>query len=216
MQNTGTLKPRWKTDGRELPANYAPGNFEAVDIIDLTVEETSMSVDMYPASAEKNPYGIPVSAKLAVALIADFQQLIQPAAADQPKASDELKELLIRSSGITIDKNGLLKTLSQPGCEGIRFYLCRKVVTLEDGSKAAYASLVTVGVDADGKDLHYNFVNGKLDRGLVAANLTNTSLVTEFGAPPPPKNFTAEVPEDKFVLLQYALDQVKNIRNQTP
>jgi hypothetical protein len=212
MPGTEKLKPRWKTDGRELPADYTPGNFEAVDAIDLVVEETAMSVDMDPESADKQPYGIPVSAKLAVALMADFQNLIQPK--DQPE-QDELKDLLIRSSAITIDKNGLLKTLSQPGCEGIRFYLCRKLVTLNDGSKEAFASLVTVGVDAAGKDLHYDFIKDTLSGGLVAADLQSTSLVSEFGTPPPyGSSIDGTSLADKLVLLQYALEQVNNIRNQ--
>jgi hypothetical protein len=217
MQNTGTLKPRWKTDGRELPPNYAPGNFEAVDSIDLLVEETAMSVDMDPGETDKKPYGIPVSAKLAIALMADFQDLIQPAP-DEAEPADELKKLLTRSSAITIDKNILLKTLSQPGCEGIRFYLCKKIVTLSNGSKESFASLVTVGVDAAGKDLHYNFVKDKMSDGLLAAHINNTSLVCEYSAPPPTGNSLKNnnSPEDKLVLLDYALEQVKNIRNQNP
>jgi len=212
MPGTEKLKPRWKTDGKELPPDYTPGNFEAMDAIDLVVEETPMSVDMDPAATDQQPYGIPVSAKLAVALMADFQNLIQPT--DQAE-QDELKALLVRSSAITIDKNGLLKTLSQPGCEGIRFYLCRKVVTLNDGSKEAFASLVTVGVDAAGKDLHYDFVKDSLSGGLVAADLKSTSLVAEFGTPPPwGSTIDATSLADKLVLLQYALEQVTNIRNQ--
>ncbi len=212
MPNNEKLKPRWKTDGRELPANYIPGNFEAIDAIDLVVEETAMSVNMEPEAPDQQPYGIPVSAKLAVALMADFQNLIQP---NDSTEQDELKELLVRSSAITIDKNGLLKTLSQPGCEGLRFYLCKKVVTLNDGSKEAFASLVTVGVDAAGKDLHYNFIPDTLSGGLLAADLKSTSLVSEYGTPPPWGNsVTAPIQADKLVLLQYALDQVNNIRNQ--
>jgi len=215
MQTPNTLKTRWKTDGRELPANYIPGNFEATDAIDISVEETAMSVDMDPDGTEKKPYGIPVSAKLAVALMADFQDLIQPASDTVPE-EDELKNLLRRSSGITVDKNVLLKTISQPGCEGIRFYLCKKLITLSDSSKETFASLVMVGVDADGKDLHYDFVREKLSGGLLAADITNTSLVSEYTTPPPPRTLTSQTIDDKFVLLQYALEQVKNIRNQTP
>jgi len=212
MPTTGPLKARWKTDGKELPANYLPGDFQATDAIDITVEETAMSVDMEPGSTLKQPYGLPISAKLAIALIADFQHMIRPA--DGTTQEDELKQLLVKSSAITIDKNGLLKTLSQPGCEGIRFYLCKKIVALPDGSKESFASLVTVGVDAGGKDLHYNYVENALSEGLVAATLANTSLVSEFAAPPPS---TTTLPEnnieDKLVLLDYALAQVSNIRS---
>jgi hypothetical protein len=212
MPTSGPLKARWKTDGKELPANYLPGDFVATDAIDITVEETAMSVDMEPGSTDKQPYGLPISAKLAIALIADFQHMIRPGGGTSEE--DELKQLLLKSSAITIDKNGLLKTLSQPGCEGIRFYLCKKTVAKTDGSKESLASLVTVGVDSAGKDLHYNYVEGTLSDGLVAATLANTSLVSEFASPPPSGGtLTEEGIQDKLVLLDYALEQVQNIRN---
>lgn len=207
------LKPTWKTDGKELPADYKPGSFEGQDAIDILIQETPMSVDMDPESPEKKTYGVPITAKLAVALIADLQTMIDP-----ESGNDDLKDLLVRSSAITIDKNSLLKTISQPGCEGVRFYLCKKNVSLADGSKKSFASVVTVGVDADGKDLHYNFEKGKLSGGLVGADLINTSLVSEYGAPPPPPyNKTSAIGtfDDRYVLLQYALEQTVNIKNQT-
>ena len=64
---------------------------EGINTIDLVVEETGMSLDMDPEATDQQPYGIPVSAKLAVALMADFQNLIQPV--DQTE-QDELKKLL--------------------------------------------------------------------------------------------------------------------------
>ena len=41
-------------------------------------------------------------------------------------AQSWILELLNQSAAITMSKNYILKTLSQPGCEGIRFYLCMK------------------------------------------------------------------------------------------
>ena len=204
------LKPTWKTDGKELPADYKPGSFEGQDAIDITVFETPLSFNIDPENPDPKPAGIPVSAKLAVALIADFQTMLSG-------DDKELKDVLSHSSAITIDKNNLLKTISQPGCEGVRFYLCKKTVTLTDGSKQTLASLVTVGVDINGKDLHYNFEKGKLADGLIKADVATTSLVSEYGYPPPPPYNVAGSSssfDDKYVLLQYALEQTTNIKNQ--
>ncbi len=206
------LKPTWKTEGKELPADYKPGSFLPQDAIDITVMETPLSFNIDPDDPDPKPAGIPVSAKLAIALIADFQHQLES------KETGELVEMLKRSSAITIDKNTLLKTIAQPGCEGIRFYPCKKIVELADGTKQSFISLATVGVDINGKDLHYEFVKDALAKGLTNADVTNTSLVTEYGYPPPPPKTTtvsgATGFDDKFVLLQYAKQQTANINGQ--
>lgn len=205
------LKATWKTDGKELPADYKPGSFVAKDAIDITVMETPLSFNIDPDDPDPKPAGIPISAKLGVALIADFQHQLES------KDTTELVEMLKRSSAITIDKNTLLKTIAQPGCEGIRFYPCKKIVSLADGTTKNYISLVTVGVDINGKDLHYNFEKGLLSKGLTPAELKNTSLVGEYSQPPPPpynKSLSIDAYDDKYVLLQYAKEQASNIKNQ--
>lgn len=202
------LKATWKTDGKELPADYRPGSFVAKDAIDITVMETPLSFNIDPDDPNPQPAGIPISAKLGVALIADFQHQLES------KDTTELVDMLKRSSAITIDKNTLLKTIAQPGCEGIRFYPCKKIVELADGTKQAFISLVTVGVDINGKDLHYDFVKGSLAKGLSVASVANTSLVSEYGWPPPPpktKDNSMALSNDKWVLLEYAKEQVSNI-----
>ena len=204
------LKATWKTDGKELPADYKPGSFVARDAIDITVMETPLSFNIDPEDPDPKPAGIPISAKLGVALIADFQHQLES------KETGELVDMLKRSSAITIDKNTLLKTISQPGCEGIRFYPCKKTVELADGTKQSFVSLVTVGVDINGKDLHYDFVKGALAKGLAAAGVTNSSLITEYGYPPPPpynKNSSVTL-DNRWVLLEYAKEQVININSQ--
>ena len=215
---------RWKTSARILADDYLPGRVSTNDVSDLKIAETARSVDMDEGDAgmEKDPYGIPVSAKLGIALIASFQKLISPLREKlksnnfneffTEEQADTLTDLLTRSSAITIDKNVLLKTLSQPGCEGVRFYLCKKMVA-DAGKEKAYISLVTVGVDAKGQDLHYEYNEGRLQSGLLAAHLLNTSLVSEYGSPPPPRTaaFALEEFDNKFALLKYALDEAKNI-----
>lgn len=205
------LKATWKTEGKELPADYKPGSFLPQDAIDITVMETPLSFNIDPDDPDPKPAGIPVSAKLAIALIADFQHQLES------KDTGELVEMLKRSSAITIDKNTLLKTIAQPGCEGIRFYPCKKIVELADGSKQAFISLVTVGIDINGKDLHYDFQKDLLLKGLTPAELKNTSLVGEYSQPPPPpynSSLSLQDFDDKYVLLQYAKVQVANINNQ--
>lgn len=203
------LKATWKTDGKELPADYKPGSFVAQDAIDITVMETPLSFNIDPDDPNPKPAGIPISAKLGVALIADFQHQLDS------KDTGELVDMLKRSSAITIDKNTLLKTISQPGCEGIRFYPCKKIVELSDGTKQAFISLVTVGVDINGKDLHYNFDKTLLEKGLAGSDLKNTSLVGEYNQPPPyNKASSTQTFDEKYVLLQYAMQQESNIKTQ--
>jgi len=225
MSTEKNLLPAWKTEAKTLSADYKTGGItKAVIQDDLQIFETPMSVDMEEGKGDNQPYGIPVHAKLGIALIADFQALLLPlieklkspelAALLDIGLSDNLVDLLVRSSAITIDKNVLLKTLSQPKCEGVRFYLCKKVLDESEGKQRAYMSLVTVGVDAVGKDLHYDFKPGMLKDGLGAVDLATTSLVTEFHAPPPPRTgtFTENI-DDKFVLLQYAKEEAAKIKS---
>ncbi len=225
MATEPNLQPTWKTEAKTLAADYKAGDIiKPVMDDNLQIFETPMSVDMEEGKGDNQPYGIPIHAKLGIALIADFQAILSQLLAklQSPEItnlldiglSDNLAELLLRSSAITIDKNVLLKTLSQPGCEGVRFYLCKKVLDEADGKQTAYASLVTVGVDAVGKDLHYEYKPGALRDGLVGADVTTTSLVTEFGGPPPPRSFagaTTEAFSDKFVLLKYAEEEAVKI-----
>ena len=214
----------WKSlKGKSLAEDYKPGNIKATDNAVIGIYETPCSMQMGDwVTGEKaaEPCGIPITAELGIGLIADLQYLIQPIVAAATKESfsaaitdesfETLQELLRHSSAITIDKNVLLKTISQPGCEGIRFYLCKKVI--ED---ASYLSLVTVGVTSDGQDLHYEYTPDKLQGGLKEAALPTTSLVSEYGTPPPPRNMAlAEAVSNKYALLKYALEESENIKKE--
>ena len=90
--------------------------------------------------------------------------------------TNELKHLIEGSFAITFDKNVLLKTISQPKCEGVRFYLCLKQAEQQED----VLSLVTVGVDANGKDLLYEF-----QPGIPVEDIQTRSLIAEYGYPPP-------------------------------
>jgi len=150
----------WKAKGLKLnePPNPNPS-------IDITEYHRSLSMD-----DDSQPYGIAIDAPLAVTLIKALREKV----AAQPP-TNELKQLIEGSFAITFDKNVLLKTISQPKCEGIRFYLCLKQTEqLED-----VLSLVTVGVDADGKDLLYEF-----EPGIPVEDIQTRSLIAEYGYPP--------------------------------
>jgi len=95
--------------------------------------------------------------------------------ANAQKALDWIVELLDHSAAITMDKNIILKTLSQSECEGLRFYLCMKDRPEEDkkvvgdndpkkltgGLREQKLTFVTVGVDRCGHDLEYKYPDGR-------------------------------------------------------
>jgi hypothetical protein len=224
---------RWIAQGKELAETYLKTTTIGAKPqgSDLPIKELAKSVDM-ENKPDDDPYGIPISASLGIALIADFQKIIKPmknffnapnkqnlvnlfsaqesfTPKERSEESVDLVALLLRSSAITIDKNILLKTLSQPACEGVRFYLCKKMV---DG--VPYLSLVTVGVTAEGQDLHYEYDPKKAgENKITEGDVDTSSLVGEYGSPPPPKNFklgeNVNGFDDKFVLLKYAEDLIK-------
>jgi hypothetical protein len=228
---------RWATNGISLQGDYSTSGTQITtasqpDLPSIEVKETarSVSMDKHPG----NPYGIPISPALAIALIADFQKEleisasiffsnslnIQTATTDAPPPHDFklLADLLLRSSAITIDKNIILKTLSQPGCEGLRFYLCKKSVPLSSHENQTFISLVTVGVDKNGQDLHYEYEPDVVKRGkLKDSDVVCMSLVSEYGSPPPPETFDFNNVErknlssfdDRYVLLKYAMNLIK-------
>ena len=127
-----------------------------------------------------------------------------------------LINLLRNSCAITFDKSPLLKTLSQPRCEGIRFYLCltdhyeghesAAEEEHEEGEKySGKLSLVTVGVDKDGKDLHYEYDPGKHISPEIP-NIENRSMCLEYpsikGCRPSDPAFRELEP---YVLYKYAM-----------
>ncbi len=153
---------KWITNGRSL--NEAP-----VEEPTIGVEEFDQSVMMPDAPG---PYGIAVNAPLGVSMIKALWQKVN----NEPD-TNPLKALLSGSFAITFDKSVLLKTLSQPKCEGIRFYLCLK--QSEKNPAEQLLSLVTVGVDEAGKDLLYEY-----QPGIPIKDIPTRSLIAEYGHPP--------------------------------
>jgi hypothetical protein len=68
---------------------------------------------------------------------------------------ENLADLLLRNSlAITADKGTLMKALSQPDCEGLRFYQC---VSGDSTAEPKKLSLVILAVDRESSDLGYEF-----------------------------------------------------------
>ena len=98
--------------------------------------------------------------------------------------SKQLVDLLRYSAAITVSRSMLLKTLSQPECAGVRFYLALKNKEEESSSPGndplkVVFTLVMVGVDKAGVDLNF----GKIKSPSVVPVLKNESLSGEYPAP---------------------------------
>ena len=134
------------------------------------------------------------------------------------EANDWLIELLRNSFAVTMDKSILLKTLSQPDCEGIRYYLAMKrrpdiqskekhdIELTDSEGKPVKLTLVTVGVDKVGTDLHYNF-NPKFHTTETIPDIENESLCTEYPRTPGiAEKFKVNLPAlEPYVLFKYAM-----------
>lgn len=240
---------RWKSNGRKfakydpsgrpVPQDVNTGNDPGDDPEYLVnIQETCRSIDMdrtepdevkpdktNKSKNKKHPYGMPIDARLAVALIAAWQKKVdglkEKLFEEKRELSlnreerDSFKALLKRSSAITVDKNIILKTLSQPGCEGLRFYLCMKSEPSKDEKETDFLSLVTVGVNEYGRDLHYSYDDKNGIKGMKALK-ASYSMLSEYNSPPPPpyniskaKSFIEDSFDKRYAILKYALDEMK-------
>jgi hypothetical protein len=208
---------QWETPGKLLDVDSS-GKLSPLPnpIKDGKVEITEAGNSFYFNEFQDAPIaGIPIDANLAIYLIkrlSDKLSLIQKTLPANGEDEQWLLDLLINSLSISIDKNGLLKTLSQPGCEGIRFYLCTKLEKDDDepDNFSDILSLVTVGIDKDGKDLGYDFNQASANE--IADNIFKVeteSLTTEYSYPPPPrkkkkKTFTKLAAQTSYILGGYS------------
>lgn len=188
---------------------------EAEEFIDI-YEDLSLSVNMDPIEPkpDKAPtkksrlFGIPLDAEEIVNLMKDLLIRLKCAGLDLSKLPYEkievnneealrvLGQLLITSFGMTLDRSLILKILSQPGCEGVRFYLCEKKGKLKD---EFFISLALVGVDQMGQDLLY--VEQDDPKKNPFKHVTTTSLTGEYGHPPTARKI---VGESRYSLLRIA------------
>ncbi len=210
------ITTKWNTPGKILDANTS-GQLPvppADPIIDGTVPVTETGTSFsFPSASNPTKAGVPVDANLGVYLIKklfkSFADIINgPASLSENEKY--LLDLFLHSRAITIDKNSLLKTISQPGCEGIRFYLCAKPnINEAPGEPKQFLSLVTAGIDIDGKDLGYEF---KSQTNTEVANdvfkVDTISLLSEFAAPPPAGVFAGEEANATYPLGSYGWGQI--------
>ncbi|HTI58576.1 hypothetical protein [Mucilaginibacter sp.] len=115
-------------------------------------------------------------------LLAHFRQF-------HSRAKKRHGALLNLKYGITLEKDMILKTLSQPGCEGLRFYLCARTAP-EFNDPYMHVSLIAVGVDDEGYDLNYNAGSATPNANMPSGQDVNTESLTLEYMPPPPYNFT--------------------------
>jgi hypothetical protein len=178
MANDPTIT--WKSEGRMLNQPQ-----ETKPTIDITEYRESFTM----GDGSQGPFGIAIDASLAVTMIKALREIVSKQPADNP-----LRQLFEGSFAVTLDKSVLLKTISQPKCEGIRFYFCVK-----KGEKGEdLLSLVTVGIDEKGKDLLYEYTEGTS-----VADIPTRSLIAEYGYPPGRLQQSGPA-VDPFVLFKFS------------
>ncbi|MXV14281.1 hypothetical protein [Hufsiella ginkgonis] len=173
----------------------------------LVIDRAEMDRSGNPKESKRNRFGTPITADLAVEFMrdarADSLALVDDKTAslraDQKRFIADATGLLY---GITFDRSIVLRILSQPRCEGLRMYLCKRPNgdKWTEGEAAAdmHASLVLVGVDGHGFDL--NFVEGKPKDGE-----DDGSLIVEYGFPPDGNGKKVlKNPKKQYVLLRRA------------
>lgn len=164
------------------------------------------------SGATNDIFGKPIDGNLAGKLIKaahtaieDFKKLLDDRDLHNKGKKNylDVANFLTLLNGITFDKTVVLKILSQPNCEGLRAYLCKRDNVNND------VSLVLVGVDANGFDL--NFPDPKSVRETAdTTNIPNQSLMAEYGYPPGSKDkakWESEIPgiDMHYILLMLAL-----------
>ena len=148
----------------------------------------------------------------------DFLEELEKMDKRWEEANDWLIELLRNSFAITMDKSILLKTLSQPECEGIRYYLAMKrrpenqnkqnddIDLTDSEGNPVKLTLVTVGVDKVGTDLHYKYDKQYHSIDTIP-DIENESLCTEYPRTPGiAEKLKVKLPAlEPYVLYKYAM-----------
>jgi hypothetical protein len=165
----------WKVMVRE----FKQGSIVQTKDAQLTIPQKNLCTQM-PGCTK--PLGRPIDANMAVRFIYNFIHDYKTIYSHHEfenfddmlnsLGKDELKRLVISGRNFTemvadlncamsLDKNMALKILSQPGCEGLRFYLCERPKDIDENNiqnaddNQNEISLVVVGFDSTGHDLNY-------------------------------------------------------------
>lgn len=199
----------------DAPDNPTPGS--------ISVSEIGQDVII---NGSKVPSGKPIDTPLAAYFINNFYNHYKIYTDEhnekydthvKTKNFDGLNELYKKSKtihdhvvnityGMTFDKDVLLKVLSQPECEGIRFYLCARAID-PNKPEQLHLSLVTIGVDKDGFDL--NFL-----QGLTPLDNTCPSLTCEYATPPPPTGIAPNTDKNSAANIGQQYGLLKLARNK--
>jgi hypothetical protein len=201
-------KGKWIAAGKKYQKPATPG---APAEIDGNIEIPRSEEAGIKMQDVNNIYGEPVDARLAIYYIKKLWETVKP------DESNSCVALLDNSFGFTIDKSLLLQTLSQPSCEGIRFYLAMRDNTGEGQSLPGVLTLVTVGVDSNGKDLNFKY-NRDIPFVDDLPDVENLSLTGEYPRTPPAiadKSNPDSPGLEPYVLYQYARLAIQK-DNQNP
>lgn len=183
------IQRRWTAYGRKLE-NDGKGNVKPSVSTENPFDIAEEVNNIHMGDGTKGPFGIPISTGLAVHLIKNMLEVLDKsghgffsqffnASEKESKESEIITQLLLNSMGVTFDKSQLLRIISQPGCEGVRFY---HAVRKNEAGDSDSATLVCVGVDKNGYDLNYN--SSTPQEISVRQNDTCESLVDDWGHPP--------------------------------
>jgi len=234
MATQAKLPKQWSLLGNrydtnsDLPAHACPG------VVNIPATHTCIH-------SMKGYAGKPIEANLAVRFIRNFKRKFSiyqhvPTAQEFINLSTDeqlakhletrthLHHVLKFTHGMTFDRDLVLKIMSQPKCEGIRCYLCARPNSSQT-SDGFDMSLVLVGVDQYGVDLHYKEDYKPVpkpgnDTGAIPAaapmddpgdpNVPNNSLNGEYSTEPPNNGITKDfewddaIIDDRYVLLKIA------------
>jgi hypothetical protein len=193
-KNTGPGPLQWEVYGRCYDASM--DNEYCEDSITLPEQISNLHMGQKPPKIQRrtsttaDDFGKPIDANLAVHLIkrsygavneildnVDLLKSLTHSEKDLSKdEKDKIKqEMLNMMYGVTFDKTVILKILSQPNCEGIRSYFCKR--------KDGHLSIALIGVDGCGFDLNYD-PNAPKVVAKTAGPPPNNSLIIEYGYPP--------------------------------
>lgn len=239
----------WKVQGKKWDPKKPNAPLNDDDNKELIIPQKDLCVEM---KGYDKPLGRPIDANLAVKFIYNFihnyRLVYDPGHFENyhdflnSLSKDELVDLVLKGKelnnkmanlnyAMSLDRNVAQKILSQPKCEGLRFYLCAR----PNDKGEMDISLVIVGINAKGYDLNYNKpktikYNTDIKAGGVIPSepgtksikdITMQSLTGEYVTPPYGKIFettafhtksnknvdTDGIP-DEFILLRIAAGQV--------
>ena len=203
--NQNSPKKRWTAYGKIIEEDGGMNRPSLKAEYPLDIHEELQNINMGDGTVD--PFGIPISTGLAVMLIKNMLDELNKSEHGfltqfREGEQDVIRELLLNSMGITFDKSQLLRIISQPKCEGVRFY---HALRKNNEGESDSTTLVCVGVDKDGYDLNYKKDSVEEQQSIsVREKKTCESLVDDWGHPPGSGGFISPL-ADKLSNPRYVL-----------